>query len=105
MTMRQWMASALPTVIIAKIKEGGFILEEAVDLALRGAVEKSLYIQSNKALNLMDGVWGRLSSMICADCKSSLQAVKGVAGKYRLTNKPPPENASPFVVTILNPLR
>lgn len=104
MLMRQWMVSALPDLIFLRIRGDGLYTEEAEN-SLKNAVSKSLSVQAQKILSLMTGVWLRASSMICTDCKSSLQAVKGVAGKYRLTNKPPPESSSPFVVTILNPLR
>jgi len=32
-------------------------------------------------------------------------AVKAIAGKYRMTNKPPPDTASQYVETVLQPLR
>ena len=35
----------------------------------------------------------------------SLQAVKSIAGKYRMTNKPAPETASNYVKSILSPIR
>lgn len=104
MLLRSWMASELPRTVSTMII-GDAILEREALVSLQGAINKSLSVQSAKTLSLMNGVWTRLCSMICIDCKSSLQAVKGVAGKYRLTNKPPPDSASPFVSTILNPLR
>lgn len=38
-------------------------------------------------------------------CTAPLSAVKGVAATYRMTNRPPPTHASPFVATILKPLK
>lgn len=38
-------------------------------------------------------------------CCQSLAAVKGVAATYRMTNRPPPTQASPFVSTILRALK
>jgi len=38
-------------------------------------------------------------------CCAPLSAVKGVAATYRMTNRPPPAQASPFVSTILRPLQ
>jgi len=38
-------------------------------------------------------------------CSSPLAAVKGVAATYRMTNRPAPTQASPFVKTILRPLQ
>lgn len=39
------------------------------------------------------------------DCSKPLSAVKGVAATYRMTNRPPPTMPSPFVGTILRPLK
>lgn len=39
------------------------------------------------------------------DCKKGLSAVRAVAAKYRMTNKPAPEVPSPYVDTILLPFR
>jgi conserved oligomeric Golgi complex subunit 2 len=38
-------------------------------------------------------------------CCQPLAAVKGVAATYRMTNRPPPSQASPFVATILRALK
>lgn len=38
-------------------------------------------------------------------CCTPISAVKGVAATYRMTNRPPPTQASPFVATILRPLQ
>ena len=38
-------------------------------------------------------------------CCQPLAAVKGVAATYRMTNRPPPTQASPFVATILRALK
>lgn len=41
---------------------------------------------------------------LTSKCCAPLLAVKGVAATYRMTNRPPPTQASPFVSTILRPL-
>ena len=41
---------------------------------------------------------------LTTQCSKPLSAVKGVAATYRMTNRPPPTQASPFVSTILRPL-
>ena len=41
---------------------------------------------------------------LTSQCCAPLSAVKGVAATYRMTNRPPPTQASPFVSTILRPL-
>jgi Domain of unknown function (DUF3510) len=50
-------------------------------------------------------VWGRVCSLLAGDCKKALAAVKAVALKYRMTNKPAPEAPSPYVEGILQPFR
>ena len=104
MLIRCWLTSVLPNQVLAIMNSDGSLSNET-EKTLGEAVANSLNIQSQKILLLMHGVWSRISSMICSECKTALQAVKGVAGKYRLTNKPPPETPSPFVGTILTPLR
>jgi len=42
---------------------------------------------------------------LTSQCCTPLSAVKGVAATYRMTNRPPPTQASPFVATILRPLQ
>ncbi len=42
---------------------------------------------------------------LTALCCTPISAVKGVAATYRMTNRPPPTQASPFVATILRPLQ
>eukprot|EP00587_Corethron_hystrix_P002025 CAMPEP_0113320756 /NCGR_PEP_ID=MMETSP0010_2-20120614/14468_1 /TAXON_ID=216773 ORGANISM="Corethron hystrix, Strain 308" /NCGR_SAMPLE_ID=MMETSP0010_2 /ASSEMBLY_ACC=CAM_ASM_000155 /LENGTH=628 /DNA_ID=CAMNT_0000178663 /DNA_START=157 /DNA_END=2043 /DNA_ORIENTATION=+ /assembly_acc=CAM_ASM_000155 len=42
--------------------------------------------------------------ILTEECTTPLAAVKGVAATYRMTNRPPPTQPSPFVVTILRPL-
>ena len=42
---------------------------------------------------------------LTSQCCTPLSAVKGVAATYRMTNRPPPTQASPFVATILRPLK
>lgn len=42
---------------------------------------------------------------LTSQCCTPLAAVKGVAATYRMTNRPPPTQASPFVATILKPLQ
>jgi hypothetical protein len=43
--------------------------------------------------------------ILANDCSKPLTAVKGVAATYRMTNRPPPTMPSPFVGTILRPLK
>lgn len=44
-------------------------------------------------------------NLLTQKCSTPFAAVKGVAATYRMTNRPPPTQASPFVATILRPLK
>ena len=44
-------------------------------------------------------------NILTLQCSIPLSAVKGVAATYRMTNRPPPKLASPFVSKILAPLK
>jgi len=50
-------------------------------------------------------VWTRICNLLGAECKRNLVAVKAIAGKYRMTNKPPPEVASTYVESVLQPYK
>lgn len=62
-----------------------------------------------EALQPFDGLvqraWQALHMHVVTQCFTILQAVRGITATYRMTNKRPPERASPFVVKILDPLR
>ena len=55
--------------------------------------------------DLIDRAWQAIHVHIIGQCSSVLQAVRGITATYRMTNKRPPERASPFVTKILDPLR
>lgn len=51
-------------------------------------------------------LWMHWKQTILQECKKVLlQNVKTIAGKYRMTNKPAPSQASPYVHTILTPIK
>jgi hypothetical protein len=55
---------------------------------------------------LIDAAWNDcIVKLLTSKCSAPLSAVKGVAATYRMTNRPPPTQASPFVATVLRPLR
>lgn len=63
--------------------------------------ETSMQIQP-----IIENAWNEIIVKILIDkCSGPLAAVKGVAATYRMTNRPPPTQASPFVSTILRPLK
>ena len=61
--------------------------------------------QSEKLENLRVLLWNKSINLLSNDCKRNLAGVKVIAGKYRMTNKPPPDSASSYVETILQPLK
>jgi conserved oligomeric Golgi complex subunit 2 len=55
---------------------------------------------------LIDSAWNDcIVKLLTSKCSAPLSAVKGVAATYRMTNRPPPTQASPFVATVLRPLK
>lgn len=55
---------------------------------------------------LVDSAWNDIIvKLLTAKCSGPLAVVKGVAATYRMTNRPPPTQASPFVATVLRPLK
>jgi hypothetical protein len=55
---------------------------------------------------LVDSAWnGCIVKLLTTKCSAPLAAVKGVAATYRMTNRPPPTQASPFVATVLRPIK
>ena len=49
--------------------------------------------------------WERVAAAMANLCCAELAAVRGVTAVYRMTNKPPPVSASPFVAGLLQPLQ
>jgi len=49
--------------------------------------------------------WERVAAAVANLCCAELAAVRGVTAVYRMTNKPPPVSASPFVAGLLQPLQ
>jgi hypothetical protein len=69
------------------------------------AVELFVANESKMLRELALSLWQKTCNMVTADCKRNLSGVRVIAGKYRMTNKPPPDAPSPYVETILQPLR
>jgi hypothetical protein len=73
---------------------------------LRNVTTEVLMEASQQISPLVQKSWNDVIVGILTDkCSGPLAAVKGVAATYRMTNRPPPTRASPFVVTILRPLQ
>lgn len=61
--------------------------------------------QLRRLEDLRAAVWAKACALLAADCKKHLAGVRVIAGKYRMTNKPPPETHSGYVELIFQPLR
>lgn len=73
---------------------------------LRGIISEILNEATDQFTPLIEKAWNDLIvTNLTQKCSGPLAAVKGVAATYRMTNRPPPTQASPFVSTILRPLK
>lgn len=73
---------------------------------LQNLVSEVLGEVSGKIQPLVLHAWNDLIVKILIEkCSGVLTAVKGVVATYRMTNRPPPTHASPYVKTILRPLK
>jgi hypothetical protein len=69
-------------------------------------VESALVEATEGVSPIVKKIWNEIVvSILTMKCSRPLSAVKGVAATYRMTNRPPPNQASPFVATILRPLK
>eukprot|EP00536_Pseudo-nitzschia_multiseries_P001971 jgi/Psemu1/251169/estExt_Genewise1Plus.C_260100 len=73
---------------------------------LRGLVSEVLKETSGQIRPLVERAWNDIIVKLLIDkCSGVLGAVKGVVATYRMTNRPPPTQASPYVKTILRPVK
>jgi hypothetical protein len=107
------MLLAADLAVVAGWLTGPFV--GLVDNVLRAAVpavgtsesasQRTLVLQSERLLGARVAVWERVCALMASDCKKGLTAVRAIAAKYRMTNKPPPDAPSPYVDAVLQPLR
>lgn len=76
--------------------------EDMKELSL--CVHDILQQASNDIIPLIESGWELVVSLITKRCLAPLIAVKGVAATYRMTNRPSPTLASPYVLSVLRPL-
>jgi len=73
---------------------------------LRTLISEVLFEASKDISPFISKCWMEvICGILTAKCCTPLAAVKGVAATYRMTNRPPPTQASHFVSTILRPLK
>ena len=79
---------------------------ESFEDDLRPLVVEVLKEATQQIHPVIDKAWNEIIvNILTKKCSSPLAAVKGVAATYRMTNRPPPTQASHWVVTILRPLQ
>lgn len=77
----------------------------AGDDEVKSIVSEALHEATEPMNDIIDKAWHEVIVNLLTDkCCTPLSAVKGVAATYRMTNRPPPKQASPFVANILRPL-
>jgi hypothetical protein len=79
---------------------------ESVAEDLRPLVLDILKEATQQIHPIIDRAWNEIIvNILTTKCSGPLAAVKGVAATYRMTNRPPPTQASHWVATILRPLQ
>jgi len=91
--------------IVCNALGSGDLAEDGVH-ELRSLVAELLKETSTQIQPIIERAWNdKIVNIFVEKCSAPLAAVKGVAATYRMTNRPPPTQASPFVATILRPLK
>ena len=72
---------------------------------IQNDVYKILLEASEEVGPLIHEAWEEIVRFLTEKCCVPLSSVKGFAATYRMTNCPPPKQASPFVSTILRPIQ
>lgn len=97
---------AYATTIASKIIPTEEIADGIQVDEVKQLVEGALTESSEGISPIIYNIWNDIIvNILTAKCSTPLAAVKGVAATYRMTNRPPPSQPSPFVPTILSPLK
>jgi conserved oligomeric Golgi complex subunit 2 len=92
------------TTVCEALGSGG--TTESHRTELRDLASEVLQEASGQIRPLVESSWNVvIVEILKSKCSGPLAAVKGVAATYRMTNRPPPTQASPFVSTILRPVK
>lgn len=92
------------TTICDALKSGDSTESERAEL--ESLVFQVLKEASGQIRPLVETAWNELVvKLMIEKCSGPLAAVRGVVATYRMTNRPPPTQASPYVGTILRPLK
>lgn len=87
-------------------KNGAVQYQESESNEIKELIESALVEAAEGISPIIEKSWNDIIvDALTNQCSEPLVAVKGVAATYRMTNRPPPTQASPFVATILSPLK
>ena len=79
---------------------------ESKQASIETSISSCFQVTQSNLQSTAGAVWLKMSQLVATECKKGLvSSVKGIAGKFRMTNKPPPDSASAFIEPIFNPLR
>ncbi|KAL3913713.1 MAG: hypothetical protein SGARI_000516, partial [Bacillariaceae sp.] len=85
---------------------GSGLQTESDQSELEGIVSEMMKEAAGQIHPLVESAWNEIIvNLMTKKCSGPLAAVKGVVATYRMTNRPPPTQASPYVGTILRPLK
>lgn len=103
---RHWATGPLVDRSIAMILTSQNVTDSDTSYGSMESAIRRCFDSVNTRLSTVQAVvWERAAILLTTDCrKSLLSAVKAIAGRYRMTNKPPPDSASPYVESTLQPL-
>lgn len=91
------------SIVVASLSDADSTAAESAEL--RRLITEVLQDASRQIRPLIHMAWNDvIVNILTKRCSGPLAAVKGVAATYRMTNRPPPTQASPFVATILRPM-
>ncbi len=104
------LESCVSDAYVANIASKIIPTDESVDGdqvdEVKQLVEGALTESSEGISPIIGNIWNEIiANILTTKCSTPLAAVKGVAATYRMTNRPPPSQPSPFVATILSPLK
>jgi hypothetical protein len=98
------MAHDYVTTVCEALDSGDSSEDDRIEL--RSLVSDMLKETSSQIQPIIERAWNDIIvKLLIEKCSGPLAAVKGVAATYRMTNRPPPTQASPFVGTVLRPLK
>lgn len=104
LAFKDWLRDCLSQSLAKAIMSDNKIADLAME-NVHTQLQSSILHHVNALTTVCHGVWVRAVSIVGMESKRNLGGVKVITGKYRMTNKPPPDSASAYVETVLQPLK